>query len=183
MVLKPRTYEISIKDIETAHIIGTGTHRGITTTTSEIFCQQATQCTAMTNFRLYSYLLSSTVPVTNANMTTILVCQHPILHSVLTQKVDHPPTGYYVLLRCRKLFTRGMSLPTLLDDHAEHDTGGKAEDNRQTLTDNLNIDDPLETSWEDIFTVLQVCLHDTANFIENLLQATTSYITTAFQVP
>ena len=128
----------------------------------------------MTNFRLYSYLLSSTVPVTNANMTTILVCQHPILHSVLTQKVDHPPTGYYVLLRCRKLFTRGMSLPTLLDDHAEHDTGGKAEDNRQTLTDNLNIDDPLETSWEDIFTVLQVCFHDTANFIENLLQATTS---------
>ena len=127
----------------------------------------------MTNFRLYS-LFSSTVPVTNANMTTILVCQHPILHSVLTQKVDHPPTGYYVLLHCRKLFTRGMSLPTLLDDHAEHDTGGKAEDNRQTLTDNLNIDDPLETSWEDIFTVLQVCLHDTANFIENLLQATTS---------
>ena len=161
MVLKPPTFEISIKDIETAHIIGTGTHRGITTTTSEIFCQQVTQCTAMTNFRLY--LFSSTVPVTNANMTTILVCQHPILHSVLTQKVDHPPTGYYVLLRCRKLFTRGMSLPTVLDDPAEHvgpimnsvayyaaryngatyvmlihpvpqDTGEKAEDNCQIVS-------------------------------------------------
>ena len=110
MVLKPPTFEISIKDIETAHIIGTGTHRGITT--SEIFCQQVTQCTAMTNFRLY--LFSSTVPIINANMTTLLVSQHPIPHPVLTQKVDHPPTGYYVLLRCRKLFTRGMSLPTVL---------------------------------------------------------------------
>ena len=33
--------------------------------------------------------------------------------------MDHPPTGY-ILLRCRKIFTHGMSLPTVLDDPAEH---------------------------------------------------------------